>query len=78
MVKLNTQILLTLKHSISYFLNIVGISLNTVGMKYKIGFGETFTTGPLLGFSIYDPTVEQDYTELNIYLIFLMIHIRIE
>jgi len=47
-------------------------------MKYRIGFGETFTTGPLLGFSIYDPTVEQDYTEVNIYLIFLMIHIRIE
>ena len=52
--------------------------LNIVGMKYRIGFGETFTTGPLLGFSIYDPTVEQDYTEINIYLIFLMIHIRIE
>jgi len=47
-------------------------------MKYRIGFGETFRTGPLLGFSIYDPTVEQDYTEINIYLIFLMIHITIE
>jgi len=47
-------------------------------MKYRIGFGETFTTGPLLGFSIYEPTVEADYTEINIYLIFLMIHIRIQ
>lgn len=47
-------------------------------MKYRIGFGETFTTGPLLGFSIYEPTIEADYTEINIYLIFLMIHIKIQ
>jgi hypothetical protein len=47
-------------------------------MKYRIGFAETFTTGPLLGFSIYEPTIEADYTEINIYLIFLMIHIRIQ
>tara|TARA_R110001632_G_scaffold220810_1_gene350987 strand:+ start:1423 stop:1575 length:153 start_codon:yes stop_codon:yes gene_type:complete len=45
-------------------------------MKYKIGFGETFSTGPLLGFSYYEAEDEFDYDELQIYLIFILIHIK--
>ena len=42
-------------------------------MKYKIGFGETFSTGPLLGFSYYEADDEfeekvngKDQNDLNI------------
>lgn len=52
--------------------------LNIVGMKYSIGFAETFSTGPMIGWSIYGPTEKLNYNEINIYLIFVMIYIKIE
>ena len=44
--------------------------------KFRIGFGETFYTGPLLGFSSYPQDEENQFNELNIYLLFVFIHIK--
>ncbi len=44
--------------------------------NYRIGFGETFSTGPLLGFSSYPQDEENQFNELNIYLLFVFIHIK--
>jgi len=41
-----------------------------------IAISERFRIGPLLGWSYYDPDDEEDFYELNIYLIFIMIHIK--
>ena len=47
-------------------------------MKYRFGFAETFSTGPLIGWSIYSPDETTEHYEIQIYLIFLMIHLKIE
>jgi hypothetical protein len=43
---------------------------------FSIGFGETFSSGPLLGFSLYPEDEENELNELNIYLIFVFVHIK--
>jgi hypothetical protein len=37
---------------------------------------ERFTLGPLLGFSFYSKQHKKDYDELNIYLIFIVLHFK--
>lgn len=41
----------------------------------SISFSERFKIGPLLGFSYYPPDEHDDYSELNIFLIFFLIRI---
>jgi hypothetical protein len=43
---------------------------------FRIGFGETFSTGPLVGFSSYPEDEQNEFNELNIYLLFVFIHIK--
>lgn len=41
----------------------------------SIAFSERFHIGPLLGVSYYGPDEYEDYSELNIFLIFFLIRI---
>lgn len=43
---------------------------------YVVAISERFRIGPLLGWSFYVPDETDDSYELNIYLIFIMIHIK--
>ena len=41
----------------------------------EISISERFAIGPLLGWSFFGPDEEEDFYELNIYLVFFMLHL---
>lgn len=45
-------------------------------LGYVVAISERFRIGPMLGWAFYTPDDEEDCYELNIYLIFIMIHIK--
>jgi len=44
----------------------------------ELNISERFAIGPLLGWSIFGPDEEEPYYELNVYLVFFMIHVTWE
>ena len=53
------------------------MSLNIVGMKIKFALVERFLDGPLIGFTYFPKDEVQDFNELNLYLIFIVLHFKI-
>jgi hypothetical protein len=45
-------------------------------LGYEVAISERFRIGPLLGWAFYCPDDEDDCYELNIYFIFIMLHIK--
>lgn len=45
-------------------------------LGYSIAIAETVKIGPMLGWAFYQPDEEDNNYELNIYLIFIMLHIK--
>jgi hypothetical protein len=43
---------------------------------YVVAISERFRIGPMLGWAFYQPDEIDNSYELNIYLIFIMIHIK--
>jgi len=46
-------------------------------LKIKFALIERFLDGPLIGFTYFPPTLQQEWNELNIYLIFIILHFKI-
>ena len=45
-------------------------------MKWEFAIIDRLLVGPLLGFSYYGKENEKDFEELNIYLIFIVLHFK--
>ena len=45
-------------------------------LGYVLAISERFRIGPLLGWAFFTPDEVEDCYELNIYIIFIMIHIK--
>jgi len=45
-------------------------------LGFEVAISERFRIGPLLGWAFYCPDDEDDCYELNIYFIFIMLHIK--
>jgi hypothetical protein len=45
-------------------------------LGYEVAISERFRIGPLLGWAFYTPDEHDDCYELNIYFIFIMLHIK--
>ena len=45
-------------------------------LGYVVAISERFRLGPMLGWSFYTPDEVEDCYELNVYFIFIMLHIR--
>ena len=46
-------------------------------MKIKFALVERFLDGPLIGFTYFPKNEVQDFNELNLYLIFIVLHFKI-
>jgi hypothetical protein len=45
-------------------------------LGYVVAISERFRIGPMLGWSFYTPDDVEDCYELNVYIIFIMLHIK--
>jgi len=45
-------------------------------LGYVVAISERFRIGPMLGWSFYTPDEVEDCYELNVYFIFIMLHIK--
>lgn len=46
-------------------------------MKIKFALVERFLDGPLIGFTYFPALEEDSYNEINLYLIFIVLHFKI-
>lgn len=45
-------------------------------LGYEVAISERFRIGPMIGWAFYVPEGDEDWYELNVYLLFFMIHIK--